>query len=188
MTYGWALLAIFIALAVLGILVLDPQRFLANSCALAPPLHCEDAVASSAAGTITLFIRNGLAEDITLLALDLPDAGCSSDINVEIPHGDARSATMTCGTPSSRRLSSALLVTYDKHRLDGITVTRSGWGNLAITYEGPAAEGGGQAPEGGGGDQGICQNAQAGDLCGGLDILFGDGFQAECCSAYGLCC
>ena len=34
----------------------------------------------------------------------------------------------------------------------------------------------------------ICQNAANGELCEGLDIAYGDGYRAFCCSEYGLCC
>ena len=37
-------------------------------------------------------------------------------------------------------------------------------------------------------DSGICQNAQYGGLCAGLDIAYGAGYQAACCSEHGLCC
>lgn len=33
-----------------------------------------------------------------------------------------------------------------------------------------------------------CQNAQNGGLCGGLDLAYGAGYQAACCSEHGLCC
>ena len=33
-----------------------------------------------------------------------------------------------------------------------------------------------------------CQNAQNDGLCTGLDIAYGAGYQAACCSEHGLCC
>ena len=33
-----------------------------------------------------------------------------------------------------------------------------------------------------------CQNAQNNGLCAGLDIAYGAGYQAACCSEHGLCC
>ena len=33
-----------------------------------------------------------------------------------------------------------------------------------------------------------CQNAQNNGLCAGLDIAYGSGYQAACCSEHGLCC
>lgn len=37
-------------------------------------------------------------------------------------------------------------------------------------------------------DQNICQNAQNNGLCAGLDIVYGAGYQATCCSEHTLCC
>ena len=37
-------------------------------------------------------------------------------------------------------------------------------------------------------DTSICQNAQDLGLCGGLDIIYGVGYQATCCSEHILCC
>ncbi len=48
--------------------------------------------------------------------------------------------------------------------------------------------GGGGGGPGGGASQEICQNAENNNLCSGLDLAFGDGYRAECCSNFGLCC
>ena len=37
-------------------------------------------------------------------------------------------------------------------------------------------------------DKNSCQNAQDGDLCGGLDIAFSSGFKNACCKEFKLCC
>lgn len=33
-----------------------------------------------------------------------------------------------------------------------------------------------------------CQNAQNNELCDGLDIAYGSGYESACCSEHGLCC
>lgn len=37
-------------------------------------------------------------------------------------------------------------------------------------------------------DSGICQSAQDIGLCAGLDLIYGPGYQASCCSEHNLCC
>lgn len=37
-------------------------------------------------------------------------------------------------------------------------------------------------------DQTICQNAQNNNLCGGLDLTYGEGYRTLCCSEHNLCC
>lgn len=34
----------------------------------------------------------------------------------------------------------------------------------------------------------VCQNAQNSGLCSGLDLAYGEGYQASCCSENNLCC
>jgi len=34
----------------------------------------------------------------------------------------------------------------------------------------------------------VCENAQTDDLCSGLDVVFGTGYEAACCSEHGFCC
>ncbi len=34
----------------------------------------------------------------------------------------------------------------------------------------------------------ICQNAQNGGLCNGLDLTYGDGYKNLCCGEHGICC
>ena len=37
-------------------------------------------------------------------------------------------------------------------------------------------------------DLNMCQNAEDGGLCAGLDIAFGSGYACACCLEHGLCC
>lgn len=37
-------------------------------------------------------------------------------------------------------------------------------------------------------DFNICQNAQNGGLCSGLDLVYGESYKSTCCIEHGLCC
>lgn len=37
-------------------------------------------------------------------------------------------------------------------------------------------------------DASICTNAENDNLCSGLDVAYGEGYQALCCSEHGACC
>ena len=80
MTYGWALLVVLIAIGALAFFgVLNPSRFLPNSCSLAPGFACTDFAASAATGDITAVIQNGLGENLGTVTLSLSNsnvAGC----------------------------------------------------------------------------------------------------------------
>lgn len=34
----------------------------------------------------------------------------------------------------------------------------------------------------------VCVNAQSGELCGGLDFVFGEGYGNICCEEFEVCC
>ncbi len=75
-------------------------------------------------------------------------------------------------------------------------------GSSAGGSSGGRSGGGGSGGGGGGGgggsgttttpefstDKTICQNAQDSSLCDGLDITYGEGYKALCCSEHSLCC
>lgn len=37
-------------------------------------------------------------------------------------------------------------------------------------------------------DMSICQDAETNGFCDGLDIVYGEGYEDDCCEEYGLCC
>ena len=37
-------------------------------------------------------------------------------------------------------------------------------------------------------DFNVCQNAQSGSLCPGLDLVYGESYRSTCCIEHGLCC
>ncbi len=83
MTYGWALLVVLIAIGALAFFgVLNPSRFLPNSCTLAPGFSCNDFRASDGDDNILVVIQNGLGDNLNSVTLKLsgsnPDCGGSS--------------------------------------------------------------------------------------------------------------
>ncbi|MDP1695074.1 MAG: hypothetical protein Q8L34_06055 [Candidatus Woesearchaeota archaeon] len=65
MTYGWALLVVLIAIGALAFFgVLNPAKFLPQSCMLGPGLSCEDFKIDSITKNIYVNIRNGFGQDI----------------------------------------------------------------------------------------------------------------------------
>ncbi len=66
-TYGWAILAVLISIAALTYFgVLNPSRFLPESCILFPGLACNDVVVSYANSNITMVVTNGFGSPITI--------------------------------------------------------------------------------------------------------------------------
>ena len=107
MTYGWALLVVLIAIGALAFFgVLNPSRFLPNSCTLAPGFACTDFKADATGEEIIIVLQNGLGEalnDVTLELDNLNGAGsCTGSLqtfNSDVPFtfADGGSTTMTLG-------------------------------------------------------------------------------------------
>ena len=67
MTYGWAILVVLVAIGALAYFgVLNPARFLPESCTLTPGLGCDDfqITADTTDGIVQLEVRNGMGTQI----------------------------------------------------------------------------------------------------------------------------
>ena len=63
MTYGWAILVVLIAIGALAYFgVLNPGRFLPNSCTVGPGIGCDDFRVTQT--DVQLILRNGLGDDL----------------------------------------------------------------------------------------------------------------------------
>ena len=72
MTYGWALLVVLVAIGALAYFgVLNPSKFLPNSCSLAPGFACNDFKASASTNVITIVVQNGLGDNLNTVNLYL---------------------------------------------------------------------------------------------------------------------
>ena len=180
MTYGWAIIVLLVVIASLWFFIGNPQLLISDNCKLAPPLNCEGVTVSTSTDTITLRLKNGLNEDVTITNINLVEENCDVVVRVSILADSFANVTFTCATTGSK-IKSSIIIKYSTPGLTGRIVT----GNLvASTGLGGSGSGDGN---GGGADENICQNAEDGGLCGGLDILFGEGYQANCCSSFSLC-
>ncbi|HOI19115.1 MAG TPA: hypothetical protein PLX15_04610 [Candidatus Woesearchaeota archaeon] len=115
MTYGWAILIILVAIAALAYFgVLNPARYVADSCTLSLPFVCKDFSVRSTG--IQLVIFNGGVDPITVTEVDATDfaAGClATSLSQSIPSGAQGTFTITCTlTPTKDKLSGDLKVTY----------------------------------------------------------------------------
>lgn len=78
MTYGWAILAAVIVIAVLAYFgVFSPSTYVPNQCVISAPFGCNAGVASSTAG-VTLEIRNGAGEALNITSVTV--AGCTGTV------------------------------------------------------------------------------------------------------------
>ncbi len=129
MTYGWAILAAVIAIAVLAYFgVFSPGSYAPTICVLSAPLGCDvDSIVltdgGAGADTVGIYIANGAGETVTIDEIWVK--GCqtaSADIaDVDIANGQesASAITATCDNPtdafaSGDSFSSDIVITYQK--------------------------------------------------------------------------
>ena len=109
MTYGWALLVVLIAIGALAFFgVLNPSKFLPNSCSLAPGFSCNDFRASDGSDNIIIVVQNGLGENLNSVTLRLansnPDCAGSSAV-AGVPFNPQTLATLNDGASTTFTLS-----------------------------------------------------------------------------------
>ena len=86
MTYGWAILVVLIAIGASAYFgVLNPSRFLPESCTIEPGISCDDFKVNATGGGATLVLRNGMGSQLTGVTLTLDDDGATA------------LCTLTCG-------------------------------------------------------------------------------------------
>jgi len=77
MTYGWAILVVLIAIGALAYFgVLNPDKFLPESCTIGPGIGCDDFQVLTD-GTGTLILRNGMGDDLSAVTVTLGTTACT---------------------------------------------------------------------------------------------------------------
>lgn len=176
-TYGWAILTVLVvilALATFG--VLTPEKFTGSQCILSPGLACVDFKVETE--RIVLVLQNGLGEPMTIYQVDAfknNGKGCSVANNVILQDQNRAIITIIgCSNGNEKeKFIGSINVTYSKgfivHSnkgsiIDKVTSTNAITSSVA------------------------CQNADGAGLCPGLDVVYGNSYQAACCSEWSLCC
>ena len=177
MTYGWAILAVLIAVFTLSYFgVLSPDKFFPDRCILPAGIACLDYRVESYRTIIVL--QNARREIITIdkVTVSSNNQQCFYNESTIINNNDKAIFTITdCNNgDTGQRFNGMVNITYT---FEGkLTHTIAGTLRTKIV-EGQSVS-----------SQNICQNAQNNDLCDGLDIVYGVGYKTACCGEYSLCC
>lgn len=177
MTYGWAILVVLISIVVLAYFgVLSPDNFLTEKCVLPAGLACLDF--NVEAYRVILVLQNGFGESTTINQVTVfgNNQQCSDNETLILTNGAKAIITITACNNGA-----------EGSKFDGIvnvsyTVEEKLTHNLVGTLRTKVAPGASTS------SQEACQNAEANDLCDGLDIVYGQGYKAACCSEHSLCC
>lgn len=140
MTYGWAILAAVIVIAVLASFgVFSPSSYVPNKCILNAPLGCNAGTADVANG-VQLEIRNGAGETLTITDIDV--TGCTTtDLSISpaigaynMPDQALIVFTATCDTAlvAGDKFQGDITVSYTK---SGSALALTSTGNLVDSVE-----------------------------------------------------
>lgn len=177
MTYGWAILVVIGATAVLAYFgVLSPENFLPNRCAFPAGLACLDYNVETY--KVVLVLQNGLGDLITINQVTVSgnNQQCSDNETIILNNEAKAIITITqCNNGvGDSKFDGTINVTYTAEE----KLTHSAIGTLKTKVVAgiPISA------------ESACQNAETNGLCDGLDIVYGIGYKAACCSEHGLCC
>ncbi|MBI2655130.1 hypothetical protein HYX06_01765 [Candidatus Woesearchaeota archaeon] len=177
MTYGWAILIVITAIGVLAYFgVLSPDNFLPEKCSLPSGMTCLDYRVESY--RVLLVLQNSLGKTITVnnITVSGNNQGCTDNesITLKLNEKAVFAVTQCSNGISGQKFKGNMSVSYTiegelSHDIKGTLKAKIVPGDSISSSS-------------------ICQNAQNSGLCGGLDIVFGYGYQEACCGEYGLCC
>lgn len=178
MSYGWAILVVLIAVGALSYFgVLNLSMFLPEKCTLVPGIACLD----FRAGTdgVTLVIKNSIGDSIVVESVTVTAVNnCETTFFTKLNNGEQGTFNVGCNLTGSK-LNSELRFIYEgvnalQHNASGRLISRIEQNTIGI--------GTGQT------DLQVCQDWQNNGLCEALDLFYGEGYRAACCSEYSLCC
>jgi len=122
MTYGWAILAAIIAIAVLAYFgVFNPGRYTSEMCQVSAPFTCDDNSIARAAG-VDIILRNGGDEDFTVTNITVSNCNDVPLLLTAVPIASGKTATVTAACTDATGVA---------HNLGVGTAFR---GNIDITY------------------------------------------------------
>ena len=186
-TYAWAFLIIIIMVAALSYLgILNPSALFSERCMFSPEVYCSDYIIAE--NGLQLRLQNNLEETIVVdsftVSVDRAILECNAtSIDYNWNPGQIYEKPILCNFAGS----GLIVDDREKFTIDiGYYSISSGSGFIKHTQgelfgmiqDRVLTTTNSQ----------ICQNAESNDLCGGLDLVFGIGYQAACCSEHALCC
>lgn len=176
-TYGWAILAVLIAIATLAYFgVLSPDQFFPDKCIFPPGITCLDHRIEQFQAVLVL--QNSIGDPIFIdyVKVSNNNQECSDNSSVNLNNNDKVIITVSqCNNGAiGEKFDGAINITYTQEG----KLTHSVSGRLTTKIvEGSSIS-----------SQNICQDAETNGLCDGLDIVYGIGYRDSCCGELTLCC
>jgi uncharacterized protein (UPF0333 family) len=136
MTYGWAILVVLIAIGALAYFgVLSPDKFLPEKCVISSGsgLFCEEFSSSATADTITLRLKNILADSVWVDSVNLDDPSCNyTTADTQIVSDSTSDFVLSCagGLDSKSKVKANIAISYDVGATAGAGLPKSTTGQL----------------------------------------------------------
>ncbi len=126
MTYGWAILVALIVVGVLWLIIGNPSNFVGNKFTMSDPL-ISNALDIQASG-ITIEVRNGLGESLTVTGVNITNCGLLSTTTT-IANSALQTFTVTCSPTliSGDRFRGDVTISYTK---TGSSITQRATGSV----------------------------------------------------------
>ncbi len=176
-SYSWAIFVVILAIGALFYFgSMNAEKFLPDACVLAPGFTCADFRIEPT--EVVLVLRNSLGSTITLNNITIANSNGNSCLNtnsISFPSGSQAIFTVpNCDNGAiGGKFMGRVLIGYTK----GV-IYREIPGEITASVSGSSTTS----------TQSICQGASDGGICNGLDVAYGQGYQAACCSEHTLCC
>ena len=177
MTYGWAIIVVLVAVLALSYFgVLSPGAFLPEKCILPSGLACLDYNVETY--KVTLVLQNSQGEQLTINQVTVSgnNQQCTDNETITLNNGaKAVISVAQCNNGAEgSKFNGIINISYTIE--EKLTHNVIGTINTKVVAGVPTSS------------QDACQNADTNGLCDGLDIVYGSGYKAACCSEHGLCC
>jgi len=136
MTYGWAILVVLVAIAALAYFgVLNPQRFLPETCTVGPGISCDDFKVGTG-GDATIVLRNGMGVELDTVTLSIGAVAGTCTPNTNWGAGNQMSCAWAAGAlatgSAGSRFSADIVLGYTQQ---GSAVSHQKTGTLTTKYE-----------------------------------------------------
>lgn len=120
MTYGWAILAAIIAIAVLAYFgVFNPGRYTSEMCQVSAPFTCDDNSIARTTG-VEVILRNGGDEDFSVTNIEVTNCNDGgTDTNVPVESGKTATITAPCVLTAGASFRGNIKVIYHKTDIAG---------------------------------------------------------------------
>jgi hypothetical protein len=178
MTYGWAFIVLLVSIGALTYFgVLSPDNFFPQRCYFPSGITCIDHEVGASRINFVLQNNFGTAVTINNISASGKNTNACSDTEAITLQNNEKAVFTLLGCNNGnfgQKYDGNINISFSKesgleHLMRGTLRGKIYLYDLITS-------------------QSVCQNAEDNGLCGGLDIVYGAGYEDACCNEHTLCC